>query len=585
MANVHYTSYHIDSRCTILLDALAPDGYHPGMGDAAAEPFTVRFDTHPSRYKHWKLTCEGAVAKLTMAVVEDQPFRPGYVLKQNSYDIGVDIELADVVNRLRFEHPEVKAVVVTSAEPKVFCAGANIYMLGSSTHSFKVNFCKFTNETRNNLEAACEESDQHWIAALNGVAAGGGYELALACEKIILCDDGSSAVSFPETPLLAVLPGTGGLTRLVDKRKVRRDLADVFSTLAEGVRGKRAKDWGLVDDVLAKSKFDAGVLSTAEGFVKAAKEKSGAGVALTALEPKRFDDGGKVGADYRYVSFVTTKGSRVAEITMLAPEGDAYGSAEQLRKQGAAAWHLQAFRELDDVLCDLRFNHRDVGLVLLRTAGDASRVQAFDDALVKLAAEDWFARETLFFVKRTLKRLDLTAKSLFAIMEPGSAFAGSLLELALASDRSFMKAGDEQAFVGFSSINFGPLPMSNGLTRLETRFLHTPEKAKAFASETSFLDPEEALSRGLVTFTPDEIDWEDEVRIAIEERVSLSPDALTGMEANLRFAGPETMETKIFARLSAWQNWIFQRPNAVGERGALTMYGRPERPEFNTERC
>jgi benzoyl-CoA-dihydrodiol lyase len=554
------------------------------MGDTTTDSFTVRFDTHPSQYKHWKLAIEGSIAKLTMAVVEDQPFRPGYVLKQNSYDIGVDVELADVVNRLRFEHPEVKVVVLTSGEPKVFCAGANIYMLGSSTHSFKVNFCKFTNETRNNLEAACTESGQHWVAALNGVAAGGGYELALACEKILLCDDGSSAVSFPETPLLAVLPGTGGLTRLVDKRKVRRDLADVFSTLAEGVRGKRAKDWGLVDEVLPKSKFDAGVLSTANTLAATTSDKTGPGVSLPALEPRRFEDGDRSGADYRWVSFSTVKGSRIAEITVLAPEGDAYASAEDLRKRGASAWHLQAFRELDDVLCDLRFNHGDVGLVLLKTRGDGAKVRAFDDALTALAKDDWFAKETLLFVKRTLKRLDLTAKSLFAILEPGSAFVGSLFELALASDRSFMKSGDEQAFIGFSSMSFGPLPMSNGLTRLETRFLHAPERVPALAGERGLLDPEQAHGHGLVTFTPDDIDWEDEVRIAIEERVSLSPDALTGMEANLRFAGPETTETKIFARLSAWQNWIFQRPNAVGERGALTMYGRPERPEFDWRR-
>ena len=554
------------------------------MADAPIQSPTVRFETHPSQYKHWKLSFDGAIAKLVMAVVEDQPFRPGYVLKQNSYDIGVDLELADVVNRLRFEHPEVKAVVVTSGEPKVFCAGANIYMLGTSTHAFKVNFCKFTNETRLNLEAACEESGLHFIAALNGVAAGGGYELALACEKILLCDDGSSAVSFPETPLLAVLPGTGGLTRLVDKRKVRRDLADVFSTLAEGVRGKRAKDWGLVDEVLPKSRFDAGVLATANALCASTKDRSGPGVKLSPLEAKRWSEGDKSGTDYRYVSMTTVAGTRIAEITVLGPEGEFPKNAEELRKQGAAAWHLQAFRELDDALCDLRFNFGDVGLVLLRTGGDAARVQAFDDALVKLAEEDWFAREIQLFVKRTLKRLDLMAKSLFAILEPGSAFVGCLFEMALASDRSFMKAGDEQAFIGLSAMNFGPAPMSNGLTRLATRFLHAPAKVEELASVREFLDSEQALEHGLVTFTPDEIDWDDEVRIAIEERVSLSPDALTGMEANLRFAGPETMETKIFARLSAWQNWIFQRPNAVGERGALTMYGRPERPEFDWRR-
>ena len=545
---------------------------------------TVRFGTHPSKYRHLKLTFDGSIARLALDVVEDQPLRPGYVLKQNSYDLGVDIELADAVQRLRFEHPEVRAVVVTSNQPKIFCAGANIYMLGSSTHGFKVNFCKYTNETRNGLEEACSESGQHYIAALNGVAAGGGYELALACEHILLCDDGNSAVSFPETPLLAVLPGTGGLTRLVDKRKVRRDLADVFSTLAEGVRGKRAKDWGLVDEVAQKSKFDEAVLARAKAFVDATPEKKGPGVTLPALEPNRWEDGSKVGADYRWASLVIDRESRVAEITVLAPEGTPPASAEALRKLGAEAWHLRAMRELDDALLDLRFNWPDVGLVLLKTRGDAKALREWDDALVGFAQSDWFAKEVLLFVKRTMKRLDLSAKSLFAILEPGSAFAGTLFEMAVAADRSFMKAGDEQAFVGFSKMNFGPLPMANGLTRLETRFLATPAKVKELEKIEDFLDPEEALAHGLVTFTPDEIDWDDEVRIAIEERISLSPDALTGMEANLRFAGPETMETKIFARLSAWQNWIFQRPNAVGDRGALTMYGRPERPEFDWRR-
>jgi benzoyl-CoA-dihydrodiol lyase len=548
----------------------------------------IRFDAHPTTYKHWKLSFEGPIARLVMNVVEEAPMREGYALKLNSYDLGVDIELADAVKRLRFEHPEVKVVVVTSGQPKIFCAGANIYMLGSSTHAFKVNFCKFTNETRLALEEACSSSGQHYVAALNGVASGGGYELALACEKILLADDGNSAVSFPETPLLAVLPGTGGLTRLVDKRKVRRDLADVFSTLAEGVRGKRAQEWGLVDEVIPKSRFDQTVIERAKQLADQTPDKPGPGVELKPLDVNRWEEGSKVGADYRYVSLKVDRATRVAEIRMLAPDEPAPKTAEDLRKKGSDLWALRAFRELDDALLDLRFNHDTVGLVILRTSGDASLVRASDEALVGIAKDDWFAREVVIHMRRVLKRLDLTARSLFALIEPGSAFAGSLFELALAADRSYMFDGGEDegeaAFIGLSSINFGALPMSNGLSRLETRFLHRPEAVKELAKATEFMDASEAKKRGLVTFTPDAMDWEDEVRLAIEERSSLSPDALTGMEASLRFAGPETMETKIFGRLSAWQNWIFQRPNAVGEKGALTLYGRPERAEFDWRR-
>jgi benzoyl-CoA-dihydrodiol lyase len=548
----------------------------------------VHFETDPSRYRHLKLSFDGAIARLVLDITEDAPLRPGYGLKLNSYDLGVDIELADAVTRLRFEHPEVRAVVVTSGVPKIFCAGANIYMLGSSTHAFKVNFCKFTNETRLALEEACTESGQHYIAALNGVASGGGYELALACEEIILCDDGNSAVSFPETPLLAVLPGTGGLTRLVDKRKVRRDLADVFSTLAEGVRGKRAKDWGLVDQVVPKSRFDEAVAQRAGEIAAATAERKGPGVKLSPLSPQRRDDGDVTTVDYRYVAVRIDHGARVAEITLLAPDEPPPADASEMRKAGADLWHLRCFRELDDALLDLRINQLDIGLVVLRTRGDAARLLAHDDKLLALAGSDWFAREVVLHVRRVLKRLDLSAKSLFAIIEPGSAFAGTFFELALAADRSYMLDGESdgaQAFVAPGKVSMGALPMSNGLTRLATRFLGTPERvAEIEAQAGSFLEASAALDLGLVTFAPDEIDWEDEVRLAIEERSSLSPDALTGMEASLRFAGPETMETKIFGRLTAWQNWIFQRPNAVGERGALTMYGRPERPEFDWRR-
>jgi benzoyl-CoA-dihydrodiol lyase len=549
----------------------------------------VRFETDPGRYRHWKLSFDGAIARLVMDVVEDAPLRPGYVLKLNSYDLGVDLELADAVARLRFEHPEVKTVVVTSGQPKIFCAGANIYMLGSSTHSFKVNFCKFTNETRLALEEACTESGQHYLAALNGVASGGGYELALACEEILLSDDGNSAVSFPETPLLAVLPGTGGLTRVVDKRKVRRDLADVFCTLAEGVRGKRAEEWRLVDRSIPKSRFDQVVLERASALAAGTPAKTGAGIALASVEPRRSEEGGLMKSEYRHLSLSVDRQTRVAELTVRAPESGSTPPATSaaLRAAGSDLWSLRAFREIDDALLDLRFNHDTVGLVLLRTKGDPAAVLAADAALLALREGDWLAREIVLLQRRVLKRLDLTARSLFALLEPGSCFAGSLFELALAADRSYMLDGeedDEKVAVQLGPMSFGPLPMSNGLTRLATRFLHDPSLVDALKKQTGPLDASAARKLGLVTFTPDAMDWEDEVRLAVEERVSLSPDALTGMEASLRFPGPETLETKIFARLSAWQNWIFQRPNAVGERGALTLYGRPERPEFDWRR-
>jgi len=549
----------------------------------------IEFTIQPDEYKHWSLTTDGAIARLVMKVDESHPLTDGYALKLNSYDLSVDIELADAVQRLRFEHPEVRTVIVTSTgSDNCFCAGANIYMLGSSTHAFKVNFCKFTNETRLALEEACANSGQHYVAALNGVASGGGYELALACETILLQDDGSSAVSFPETPLLAVLPGTGGLTRLVDKRRVRRDLADVFSTLAEGVRGKRAVQWRLVDDVFPRSKFEDKVVERAKAIAEAGVERSGPGVKLPPLEVKHeaSDDG--VVRTYDYVTMTTNDNERLAEVTMRGPAGEPADGAASLRERGGKAWALQAYRELDDALLQLRFNHPNIGLILLKTEGDAELVRKHDAKLLELAEEDWFASEVRLHMARVLKRLDLTARSMFAIIEPGSCFVGNMFELALAADRSYMLESEPEdgpvARVGMSSINFGSLPMSNGLTRLHTRFLATPDHVEELRGNDDLLDAADALELGLVTFAPDDIDWEDDVRIAVEERVSLSPDALTGMEANLRFAGPETMETKIFARLSAWQNWIFQRPNAVGERGALTMYGRPERPEFDWRR-
>jgi benzoyl-CoA-dihydrodiol lyase len=541
----------------------------------------IRFETHPDQYSRWKLRFDGPVATLAMDVPEEGALAGDYVLKLNSYDLGVDIELADAIQRVRFEHPEVKTLVVTSAKDRIFCSGANIYMLGSSTHAFKVNFCKFTNETRLYLEDMSAGTGIPTIAALNGTASGGGYELAMACDHILLQDDGNSAVSLPEVPLLGVLPGTGGLTRLVDKRMVRRDLADAFSTVAEGVRGKRAVEWRLVDEIAPRSKFDAQLKSASERAVQKGSERKGPGVALPPLNPERNAGVTK----YRHVTLSVDTPHRVATLTVRGPTGEQPKTAEAVRKVGADLWALRAFREIDDALLDLRFNHLEVGLIVLKTEGDITAVLESDRVLANLQNEDWFAKEVVLFMRRTLKRLDLSARTLFAIIEPGSCFGGSLFEIALAADRSYMLAVEENGpKVAFSPLSFGALPMSNGLTRLGTRFLAEPNRENELKAREDLLDTETALELGLVTFAPDDIDWDDEVRIAIEERAAFSPDALTGMEASLRFAGPETMETKIFGRLSAWQNWIFQRPNAVGKTGALTMYGTPERPVFDFRR-
>jgi benzoyl-CoA-dihydrodiol lyase len=553
-----------------------------GRDDKGQEP--VRFETHPDRYKHWKLETPpeygGKVVRLVMNVPEDGGLRPGYVLKLNSYDLGVDVELADALLRIRFERPEVMAVVFTSGKDRIFCSGANIYMLGSSTHAFKVNFCKFTNETRLYIEEMSAESGVPSLAALQGTASGGGYELAIACDEIVLPDDGGTAISYPETPLLGVLPGTGGLTRLVDKRKIRRDLADAFSTLAEGVRGKRAVEWGLVDEAPPKPQFDAAVKRRLDAMVARSRRRSFKAVPLAPLEVKRT----AAGIEYKYVSVAIDAKARTADLTVKAPEGKQPETPAELAEAGSGAWAIRAFRELDDALLDLRFNHPTIGTLALRTRGDASRVLAVD-AMLAAHKDDGLVREVVLLMKRVLKRLDVTARSFFALVEPGSAFAGSLLELALAADRVYMKdSEDEPNTVAVSPLNAGLLPMGNGLSRLQSRFLREPERVGRVLETKGPIDTKAAFALGLVTFAPDDIDWDDEVRIAFEERASLSPDALTGMEANLRFGGPETLETKIFARLSAWQNWIFQRPNAVGEKGALTLYGQPERPELDWRR-
>lgn len=551
------------------------------MATDRAPPERLPLDTQPADYRHWRLSFDGPVATLAMRVEQDNAQLSGdYALKLNSYDLGVDIELADAVQRIRFEHPEVRCLVVTSDQDRIFCSGANIYMLGSSTHSFKVNFCKYTNETRLYLEDLAENSGVRTVAALNGTASGGGYELAMACEHIMLVDDGNSAVSFPEAPLLAVLPGTGGLTRLVDKRKVRRDLADVFSTIAEGIKGKRAVKWRLVDEVVSRSKWADAVQSAASKAAEKGRECAGAGISLSPVRATYSDDG----LAYQFVQVRFDRDLGVAHLTIKGPDAPQPEGAEGLHAAGDQAWVLRAFRELDDALVRLRFEFPRLGLIALRTEGDLEAVRQAERGLLA-AQEDWLGREILLFMRRVLKRLENTARSIFSFVEPNSCFSGCLLEAALAGDRIYMLNDPEQpTALATSPLNAGPMTGANGLTRLETRFLGTPDTVQAILGHEGPIDADQAEAFGLCTYAPDEIDWEDEVRIAIEERSNFSPDAMTGMEANLRFAGPETMETKIFGRLSAWQNWIFQRPNAVGERGALTLYGKQMRPQFDMNR-
>jgi benzoyl-CoA-dihydrodiol lyase len=541
----------------------------------------INFQTSPEQYHHWKLQIEGAVATLSMDVQEDETLNEGYKLKLNSYDLGVDIELADAIQRIRFEHPEVRAVVLTSLKPRIFCAGANIYMLGTSSHAFKVNFCKFTNETRCAIEDDSAHSGRRYIAALNGTASGGGYELAIACDEIYLVDDGNSAVSLPEVPLLGVLPGTGGLTRLVDKRKIRKDRADVFSTLAEGLKGKRAKDWGLIDDTFPTSKFQESVNGRVDEILSSSKDRAtGVGIKLNAIDVEVSDQA----LEYKYVTLTFHREQRYADVNLRGPESHPQISIEEIEQAGDSFWPLQAYRELDHALLHLRVNEPEIGLVCLRTEGEANNVIAVDENLVT-HKDHWLVREIILYMGRVLRRLDLTAKSFFSIIEPGSCFAGNLLELVLASDRSYMlNDPDKEVEIKTSAFNAGALPMSNGLTRLQSRFLAEPEKTEEVLARTEPFYTEAAEEAGLITFAPDDLDWEDEIRLAIEERTSLSPDALTGMEASLRFAGPETMDTKIYGRLTAWQNWIFQRPNAVGEHGALTNYGKPTKAVFDYKR-
>jgi benzoyl-CoA-dihydrodiol lyase len=550
------------------------------MEDTVTAPIT--FETRPSDYRHWKLSFDGPIATLAMDVREDAGLRDDYRLKLNSYDLGVDIELADAVQRIRFEHPDVRTVVITSLKERVFCAGANIFMLGGSSHAFKVNFCKFTNETRLAIEDASAGSGLTFLAAVNGICAGGGYELALACDEIVLVDDGSSTVALPETPLLGVLPGTGGLTRVVDKRKVRRDLADVFSTVAEGVKGKRAVEWGLVDAVYPTSRFKDEVTQRARVLAQRSDRPAAArGIELGPLDPVATADR----LEYRYVTLVVNRPRRVAELTVRAPDDAQPSTPDDIAAAGDRFWPLRAFRELDDAILRLRFNEPEIGTVTLRAVGDPAAVLA-GDAVLDAHRDDWLVREIVLLITRTLKRIDLTSRSFFALIEPGNAFAGTLFELALACDRAYMLDDpDRPNRIALSPMNRDAYPMSNGLSRLQSRFLAHPSQAGAALAHDGPFDPQDALAAGLVTFAPDDLDWDDEVRLAIEARAALSPDALTAMEANLRFAGPETMETKIFGRLTAWQNWIFQRPNAVGEHGALKVYGREGRPEFDWRRC
>ncbi len=555
------------------------------MAETTTPAPPVDFRTEPARYKHWKLAFDGPVATLTMDVSEDGGLRPGYELKLNSYDLGVDIELYDALQRLRFEHPEVGAVVVTSGKDRVFCAGANIRMLGQSSHAWKVNFCKFTNETRNAIEEASAESKQTWLTAVNGPCAGGGYELALATEWIVMADDGNTAVSLPEVPLLAVLPGTGGLTRLVDKRKVRRDRADFFCTTEEGVKGQRAVEWGLVDEVVPRTRLtEAATARARELAARSDRPREARGVALTPLARTLADER----VTYSHVACAVDRRRGIAEITVSAPASAAPADAGAAHAQGAAFWPLAVARELDDLVLHLRTNEEPIGLWVFRTTGDAERVESYDRLLLAHPG-DWFRREVRLYAKRVLKRIDVSSRSVFALIEPGSCFAGTLLELALAADRSYMLdgtlGGTPAPTVRLTAANFGAYPMINGLSRLASRFLAEPGRVDDLKGRAGQdLDAAAAAEAGLVTFTPDEIDWEDEVRQAVEARAAFSPDALTGMEASLRFGGPETLETKIFGRLSAWQNWIFQRPNAVGPKGALQVYGTGQRSDFDRRR-
>lgn len=544
----------------------------------------VDFRTDPEQYRHWRLSFDGPVATLAMDVAEDGGLRPGYKLKLNSYDLGVDIELHDALQRIRFEHPEVRTVVVTSMKDRIFCSGANIFMLGLSSHAWKVNFCKFTNETRNGIEDSSRHSGLKFIAALNGACAGGGYELALACDEIMLIDDRSSAVALPEVPLLGVLPGTGGLTRVTDKRRVRHDHADIFCTLVEGVRGQRAKDWRLVDDVVKPARFEAAVRERAQALAQGSDRPAGEqGIALTPVQRTESADS----LSYRYVDIQLAREKRQATWTVRAPEGSVQTELQEIVAAGAAWWPLQMARELDDAILSMRTNELDIGTWIIKTEGDAALVLAADAALQQ-HADHWFVRETAGMLRRTLARLDVTSRSLFALIEPGSCFAGTLLELALAADRSYMLDNEDEsapAQIVVGERNFGAYPLVNGQSRLQRRFYEEEAPLEAVRARAGQpLSATDALELGLVTYAPDNIDWDDEVRMMLEERRALSPDALTGLEANLRFGGQETMETRIFGRLTAWQNWIFNRPNAAGDKGALKLYGKGEQAAFDWNR-
>ncbi len=547
----------------------------------------IDFQSEPARYRHWKLKFDGEMAELIMDVDEDGGLFEGYQLKLNSYDLGVDIELADAVQRLRFEHPEVKVVVLKSGKERVFCAGANIRMLAGSSHAHKVNFCKFTNETRNAMEDASAQSGQKYLCAIRGTAAGGGYELALATDHIVLADDGNSSVALPELPLLAVLPGTGGLTRVTDKRKVRRDLADTFCTVEEGVKGSRAVKWRLVDQVIPNSKFDRSVAEAARALaVQSDRPAHAKGISLTPIERTFHADA----VAYSALKVEIDRSTRRAVVMLNGPGAQPPASAEAIVQQGATFWPLRLARELDDAILHLRLNEPEIGVLIFKSQGEPRQVLAYD-ALLQANADHWLAREILQYWKRVLKRVDLTSRSLVTLVEPGSCFAGTLAELAFASDRCFMLIGNFQGdnrvppSLALSGLNFGVYPMSNGLSRLATRFLGEPASLDAArAAPARLLSAEDCERMGLVTSALDHIDWQDEVRIFLEERASFSADGLTGMEANLRFAGPETMETKIFGRLTAWQNWIFQRPNAAGAEGALKRYGSGVKANFNPER-